>query len=215
MNSLIRLGVVAAAAWALASCGGGGGDSGSGSNSLPGPTPTVTIGMASTPPGLRLTLDGRDAPATFTETAGVTRNIGATNQKVNGHLFEFSGWNVGGAALQTIVTPSTNTSYTATFIDRGLSSNNVPGAVAVSVSATGKVGTAMALSGSAQDNDPGDAVTSVQFLVNGMPIAETSTAPYQTTWTPTTAGLYNVGLRATDRFGLAKDSPTIEVNVAP
>jgi glucose/arabinose dehydrogenase len=81
---------------------------------------TVTITLASNPSGLQLTLNGQPVTTPFSTTSvvGVERAIGAiTPQVIGGTTFQFSSWSDGGAATHPINTPSTNTTYTATFTE--------------------------------------------------------------------------------------------------
>lgn len=58
-------------------------------------------------------------------------------------------------------------------------------------------------------------VASVQFRVNGVNVGvPLSTAPYTTTWTPTTAGSYVLTAVATDSNGLSRISPSVVIGVS-
>jgi glucose/arabinose dehydrogenase len=79
---------------------------------------TVQITIATNPSGLQVTLDGQPqtAPLNFTGVVGMTRNIGTgTPQLLNGTGWEFLNWSMGGAATQDVITPPSNTTFTATF----------------------------------------------------------------------------------------------------
>ena len=79
---------------------------------------TAQVTIATNPAGLQVTLDGQPqtTPLTFTGVVGITRSIGAISpQPVNGTPWEFQTWSIGGAATQTISTPSSNATFTATF----------------------------------------------------------------------------------------------------
>src|SRR5204863_6140716 len=78
----------------------------------------VNFTVASNPAGLQLTLDGQPftAPKTITGVVGITRSLGVvTPQTLNGTTYAFSTWSDGGAATHNINTPSSATTYTATF----------------------------------------------------------------------------------------------------
>jgi glucose/arabinose dehydrogenase len=78
----------------------------------------VNFTLASNPTGLQLTLDGQPftAPKTVTGVVGINRQIGVvTPQTLSGVTYAFSSWSDGKSATHTISTPSTATTYTATF----------------------------------------------------------------------------------------------------
>ena len=60
---------------------------------------------------------------------------------------------------------------------------------------------------------PDGTVASVQFLANGRSVGSVATAPYTTTWTPSTAGTYTVIAQATDNSGNVAASPAVIVSV--
>jgi glucose/arabinose dehydrogenase/chitodextrinase len=77
-----------------------------------------TFTLASNVAGARLNLDGVDEPA-GTSTLGVVgtrRRIEAPEfQTVGGQSYQFVGWSDGGNIAHDILTPSSNTTYTATY----------------------------------------------------------------------------------------------------
>ncbi|MGY0236738.1 PQQ-dependent sugar dehydrogenase [Longispora urticae] len=75
---------------------------------------TVQVTLASTPSGLRLTLDGQPvtAPHTVTGVVGMTRELGVVSPQ-DGR--EFSSWSDGGAATHTVTLPAAPVTYTAAF----------------------------------------------------------------------------------------------------
>jgi hypothetical protein len=80
----------------------------------------VNFTVASNPPGLQLTLDGQPvvAPKTVTGVVGITRTLGVVSpQSLNGKTYVFASWSDGKAATHDISTPSTATTYTATFTE--------------------------------------------------------------------------------------------------
>lgn len=200
-------GVVAAF---VAGCGGGGGDGGT------PPPQTVTVSLATVPAGLLLTLDGKDAPASFSDAPGTAHTLTATSPQVlNGRLYEFGSWSQGGTATQSITTPTANATWTATFIDRGPTSNRAPNLVLMTVPNTGQVGQTLTINGAAQDPDTGDAIVKMQVLASGVVILEDTQEPWTINWTPTAAGVYSLRLRAFDNWGLSKDSAAVNVTIAP
>jgi glucose/arabinose dehydrogenase len=85
---------------------------------------TATITLATSPGGFGITLDGQPhaAPYSVLSVVGMLRSIGAPSpQTLAGRTYRFFKWSDGGSATHTIVTPSTDTTYTATFKVRGKS----------------------------------------------------------------------------------------------
>lgn len=85
---------------------------------------TSVISLATSPPGLQVTLGGQPfaTPLTFTGVVGITRSLGVISpQPLNGANFGFVKWSDGGAAVHGITTPESNTTYTASFIAAGTS----------------------------------------------------------------------------------------------
>jgi glucose/arabinose dehydrogenase len=79
---------------------------------------TVSVTLATNPPGLSVDLDGagRTTPYSFTGVQGITRGLGApATQVVGGVTYAFVSWSDGGARDHNISTPTTNTTYTATY----------------------------------------------------------------------------------------------------
>jgi glucose/arabinose dehydrogenase len=77
---------------------------------------TLTASFA----GLQLTLDGQpvSTPHTVTSVVGVTRTLGAPSpQTVNGTTYGFVSWSDGDAQTHTVDTPTTDTTYAATFLE--------------------------------------------------------------------------------------------------
>lgn len=74
--------------------------------------------LATVPAGLEVTLDGQPftSPLTFDSVVGVQRVIGVTSpQTLSGQTYSFVSWSDAGAATHTITTPSSDSTYTATF----------------------------------------------------------------------------------------------------
>jgi len=79
---------------------------------------TVQLTLATSPAGLSLRLDDqpRTTPLTVTGVVGVQRTLEAPSpQTVGGRTYEFVSWSDGGARTHTISTPSSGTTYTATY----------------------------------------------------------------------------------------------------
>jgi hypothetical protein len=78
----------------------------------------AVVTLATSPPGLRIRLDGTGFPAphVFTGVAGIRRNLEAESPlTLGGRTYEFTGWSDGGGANHGITTPDTATTYTATY----------------------------------------------------------------------------------------------------
>ncbi len=78
----------------------------------------VNLTLAANPTGLQVTLDGQPVttPTTVEGVVGIQRTLGAVSpQTSGGSNYVFQSWSDGGAATHTIVTPSVNTTYTATY----------------------------------------------------------------------------------------------------
>jgi glucose/arabinose dehydrogenase len=171
--------------------------------------------LQTSPPGLSLTLDGQPitAPFTFTGVVGIERALGAAAQNANGRRYVFAGWSDGGAATHTIATPSTNTTYTATFTDTGPVVNNPPVVALVSAPSTGTLGTPITLNATATDTD--DSVSKVEFFDGATKIGEDLSSPFSISWTPAAVGARNITARATDNYGLAATSAAVVVTINP
>jgi glucose/arabinose dehydrogenase len=78
-----------------------------------------TITLATKPTGLQLRLDGQpvSAPYSFVSVVGIRRKLEAVSpQTAGGANWAFSSWSDGGGQAHVISTPSTNKTYTATFV---------------------------------------------------------------------------------------------------
>ncbi len=79
---------------------------------------TVQLTLATSPAGLSLRLDDqpRATPLTVTGVVGVERVLEAPlTQTAGGRTYEFVSWSDGGARVHTVSTPTTSTTYTATY----------------------------------------------------------------------------------------------------
>jgi hypothetical protein len=79
---------------------------------------TSVFTLATSPSGLQVTLDGQPVatPTNITGVVGITRDLGVVTPQTSGrNPYQFSSWSDGGAATHDIQTPTTNTTYTATF----------------------------------------------------------------------------------------------------
>ncbi len=67
--------------------------------------------------GLTLNLNGQplSAPINIQSVVGFIHNIEAITQTLGGHAYRFVSWSDGGAVSHNITTPSSNTTYTATY----------------------------------------------------------------------------------------------------
>ncbi len=170
------------------------------------------VTLATQPAGLKLTLDGQPvtAPLSLTGVVGTERDLGAPNQDHAGRQYQFTGWNDGGAATHTIVTPASNTTFTATFVDIG-PANNQPPSVSLAAATTGTVGTAMPLSATVSDGD--GTITKVEFRDGTTKIGEDTQSPFGLSWVPATTGVHNLTALATDDDNATTTSATVQVTI--
>jgi len=79
---------------------------------------TAVITLATSPPGLRVTLDGQPAitPISTTSVVGMVRSLGVVSPQTSGSTsYSFVSWSDGGAATHSVATSSTNRTYVATY----------------------------------------------------------------------------------------------------
>ncbi len=169
--------------------------------------------LTTQPAGLQLTLDGQPVtgPSSVTGVVGIERDLGAADQNFNGRRYRFETWSDGGGASHTISTAASNTTYTATFSDRGPVINQPP-TVTLAAAATGTVGTSQTLSASAADSD--GSVTLVEFFDGATLLGSDTSSPYSFAWTPTTAGSHTLTAHATDDSGATTTSAAVVVTVS-
>lgn len=180
---------------------------------------TARVTLATSPPGLALTLDGQpvSGPTSFTGVVGIQRALGAASMQnssgANPRRYQFQGWSDGGSATHTISTPVADTTYTATYQDLGPAINTPPTVTltAPANNATGTVGDAIGLAATAVDAD--GSVASVQFQVDGVALgAADTTAPYGAIWTAS-AGSHTLRAVATDNLGASSSSAAVTVTI--
>jgi glucose/arabinose dehydrogenase len=116
------------------------------------------IQLASSPPGLQLTLDSQPVtpPYTVESVVGMMRALGAPSpQTLNETPYEFASWSDGLAAGHTVATPAVDTTYTAAF--RVVGANSPPAPV-IGTPAAGTLysaGQTISYSGTAADEQDG------------------------------------------------------------
>ena len=79
---------------------------------------TARISLATSPPGLQVTLDGQPltTPVSVLSVVGMSRTLGvASSPLLGGARREFVSWSDGGGPTHVIATPATDTIYTAKF----------------------------------------------------------------------------------------------------
>ena len=79
---------------------------------------TAVLSFATAPSGLSVSIDGTAQATPFTRTVivGSQHSIGVTTpQTLGASTYSFASWSDGGAAVHTITSPATATTYTATF----------------------------------------------------------------------------------------------------
>ena len=77
-----------------------------------------TFTVATNPSGLQVTIDGvpQTTPVSVTSVVGMRWTLSAVSpQTLGGTTYNFSSWSDGGAGTHLITTPSSNTTYTATY----------------------------------------------------------------------------------------------------
>lgn len=177
----------------------------------------VTLSFATVPTGASLTLDGQPqaAPFNVVGVVGMERDLGAPSPQVVGpDSMEFDSWSDGGAALHTIVTPATNTTWTATYnVVAQVNQHPVVNITSPAGGATITQGTATTITATA--SDPDGTVTSVEFLEGAVSLGTDNSAPYSISWTPATTGSRSLTARATDNGGASTTSAPVSVNVVP
>jgi len=80
---------------------------------------TVNLTIDTNPTGLQILVDSQPytAPYSVEGVVGVTRTLGAfASQILNGDIYDYDSWSDGGAIVHTILTPATDTAYTATYV---------------------------------------------------------------------------------------------------
>jgi glucose/arabinose dehydrogenase len=78
----------------------------------------TNLTFATLPPGLQILLDGQplSTPATVVGVEGIVRTLGVTSPQNKGGVdYTFVSWSDGGAATHSISTPTSDTTYTASF----------------------------------------------------------------------------------------------------
>ncbi len=87
-----------------------------------------TLQLRSNPTTLQLALEGQPVttPADIPSVVGMTRTLGVVSPQAQGSTnYAFSAWSDGGAATHTVDTPSSATTYTATFVPSGSAATNL------------------------------------------------------------------------------------------
>ncbi|MCA2967714.1 MAG: Ig-like domain repeat protein [Acidobacteriaceae bacterium] len=126
-----------------------------GSNTLLISSPSTFV-VTSNPVGLTIVVDGTPVttPATFTNwgAPGTLHTLAASNNPgTPGTRYVFASWSQGGTASQTLSTPSSSTTYTATFTTQHQFTGNVAGPGSL-LPASGWVNAGTVLSVSATPN---------------------------------------------------------------
>jgi glucose/arabinose dehydrogenase len=173
---------------------------------------TADFTLATVPAGLQLTLDGAaiTAPLTVRGVVGVERDLDAPEQVASGRRYRFSQWSDGGEQAHTLATPQTATTYTATFVDNGPATNQLP-VVTLTVPSTAAAGTPVTLTALAAD--PDGTVAKVDFYEGGKLVGTSSTSPYSVSWTPSTSGARTIVAAAADDSGAVGSSAPSTVTV--
>ena len=127
---------------------------------------------------------------------------------------EWQSWSDGGSALHTILTPTTNTTYTATYqVVAVVNQDPIVSLTAPTAGATITQGTATQVTATASDSD--GSVAGVEFFDAATSLGTDNTTPYAVTWTPGTTGNHTLTARATDNDGATTTSAPVGVTVVP
>ena len=181
------------------------------------PPRKVTLQFAGVPSGVSVALDGQPMTTPFSVTAvvGMERDLGApTPQVIGPDSLEWVSWSDGGAALHTVVTPNTNTTYTATY--QAVAVVNQHPIVSLTAPASGATitqGTGTPMTATA--SDPDGTIASVEFFDGATSLGTDNTSPYAATWTPSVLGAHSMTARATDNGGATTISAPVNVTVVP
>jgi len=177
----------------------------------------VTLSFASSQAGVQLTLEGQPQATPFqvTGVVGMERDLGApTPQVVGPDSLIWQSWSDGGAREHTIVTPGTNTTYTATYQAVAVVNQHpIVNLTAPAGGATITQGTATPVTATA--SDPDGTVTGVEFFDGVTSLGTDNTSPYSVTWTPSTTGSHTLTAEATDDGGAQTTSTPVNVSVVP
>ncbi|GEM_PF-4588375 len=91
--------------------------------------PAISVGVATSPTGRQITVDGSNytAPQSFNWTQGSNHTISVPSPQSGGAgtQYVFSSWSDGGVQTHTIATPASATTYTASFTTRYLLTTTV------------------------------------------------------------------------------------------
>jgi glucose/arabinose dehydrogenase len=176
---------------------------------------TVSFSVVTQPAGLQVTLDGQPghAPLDVIGVVGIERELGVVSPQTLGEsTYAFVSWSNGGAEAQSISTPESPTTYTATFSTAIV--GNQPPIVFIT---TPSPGATLSLGGpitvTATATDPDGAVAVVEFFERNTSVGIDSIAPYQVAWTPALLGPHHLTARASDQGGVVTTSAIIGVTI--
>lgn len=177
----------------------------------------VTLSFAGVPDGVVVTVDGqpRGTPFGVISVVGMERDIGAPSpQVIDTDSLEWLSWSDGGPALHTVVTPTANSGYTATFqVVAIVNQDPVVSLTTPIAGATITQGTATPVTATA--TDPDGSVLGVEFFDGATSLGTDNAAPFAVTWTPAATGPHTLTARATDNDGGVTISAPVGVNVVP
>ena len=177
----------------------------------------VTLSFTGVPSGVWVTLDGQPMATPFAVTAvvGMERDLGAPSPQVIGpDSLEWASWSDGGAALHTVVTPTGNATYIASYQAVAVVNQHpIVTLTAPTDGATLTQGVATQLTATA--SDPDGTVTSVEFFDGATSLGTDNTSPYAVPWTPSVLGAHSLTARATDNGGANTTSAPVSATVVP
>ncbi len=136
--------------------------------------------------------------------------IQATTVAASPYQFVRSLTRAGTYDVHAIVRSGNDTTY-STVSTITVTSNTAPTITLAAGATSGSVGTPVVLTATADDSD--GTVARVQFFANGSTLAEDTTAPYTTTFSPGAAGTYQLTALVTDNAGEQTLSNTVTYTV--
>jgi Bacterial Ig domain/Divergent InlB B-repeat domain/Repeat of unknown function (DUF5648) len=125
---------------------------------------------------------------------------------------------LGSYALRARATDNSGATTDSTIVNVNITNTpppNQPPTVSITAPANNAAfptGSAVNISATAADSD--GTVARVEFFVGATKIGEATAAPYNFTWTATTAGTFSITARATDNSGAATTSTAVSVIVS-
>lgn len=125
-------------------------------------------------------------------------------------------WNPGAAGIYTLNVLATDNAGNQTLSNPvvvTLTGNQPPSVSITSPTAGTSITAGRPVTLTANATDADGTVAGVRFLANGVPVANSTAAPFTGAWTPSAAGTYALVAQATDNSGNVTSSSTVTVTV--